>query len=94
MVVQGLTRLTRKGQLTLPANVRRAMGLAEGDRIEVDLEPDGTARLRRARSVVEAAHGALRREGQPAPRPASEERRIASEARGEYLARKHAPPPA
>ncbi len=69
------------------------MGLIEGDRIEVDLQPDGTARIRRARSVVAAAHGALKREGQPAPPLALEERRLAAEARGKYLARKHAPPP-
>ncbi len=85
--------MTRKGQVTVPASVRHAMGLEEGDTVEVELEDDGSARIRRALSIVEATYGSLRREGQPPPLPAEEERRLASKTRGEYLARKYAPPP-
>lgn len=34
MVVRGRTRLTRKGQVTVPAKIREAMELHEGDRLD------------------------------------------------------------
>ena len=52
-----LTVVTRKGQITLPANIRRAMGLRQGDKVAVVLE-DGTARLSPAGSVVDRTAGA------------------------------------
>ena len=42
-------RLTSKGQLTVPADVRRALGLEKGDTVSFELEETG-AFLRPARS--------------------------------------------
>ena len=39
-----LTVMTRKGQITIPVEIRRALGLKEGDQVAVSLE-NGHARL-------------------------------------------------
>ncbi len=36
-----LTRVTRNGQVTLPAHLRRAVNIEEGDYIEVTVQGDG-----------------------------------------------------
>ncbi len=36
-----LTKMTRNGQITLPASIRRAFRVAEGDYLEVRAEEDG-----------------------------------------------------
>ncbi len=52
------TVITRKGQVTIPAAYRQALGLSEGDRMEVAL--DGNAvRLVRAESVAARTAGML-----------------------------------
>ncbi len=38
--VPSLTKVTRHGQITLPSDVRRAMGIEEGDLIEVRVQED------------------------------------------------------
>ena len=38
--VPSLTKVTRHGQIQLPADVRRAMEIEEGDLIQVDMEDD------------------------------------------------------
>jgi AbrB family looped-hinge helix DNA binding protein len=49
------TRLTRKGQVTIPKEVRDQLGLKPFDKIEFFVE-DGEARLRKARfSIAELA---------------------------------------
>jgi AbrB family looped-hinge helix DNA binding protein len=45
--VSTVTRLTTKHQTTIPAEVRRALGLRAGDRVEFSVE-DGTVTLRKA----------------------------------------------
>jgi AbrB family looped-hinge helix DNA binding protein len=47
-----LTVVTRKGQVTVPAEVRRALNLKQGDRVAFRLE-DGVARLAPAPSPVD-----------------------------------------
>ena len=61
METKAYTRVTRKGQITLPAAIRRQLGLKEGDRIEVTLTKSGKpgAVVRPAESVVERTAGAL-----------------------------------
>jgi AbrB family looped-hinge helix DNA binding protein len=41
MADYSLTKVTRNGQITLPASVRRALMVAEGDYLEVRTEEDG-----------------------------------------------------
>lgn len=53
MVLRGRTRVTRKGQITIPASVRHALGLREGDAIEVTYdESTRQVTLRDSQSVV------------------------------------------
>ena len=56
-----LTVVTRKGQITLPAAIRRSLGIKEGDRIAVSIVDPQKAYvvLRPVRSVAEATFGAV-----------------------------------
>jgi antitoxin PrlF len=58
-VREHLTRVTRKGQITVPVEVRRALGLQEGDNVAVLVE-DGQVTLERRAGIVERTAGALR----------------------------------
>ena len=54
-----LTIVTRKGQVTIPADIRRALGIKEGDKVAFVLEGD-QVKLTRKGSVVEQTAGALK----------------------------------
>ena len=56
------TTMTRKGQITIPAEIRQALGLVEGDRLEVQLEAN-TVCLRRAESVIARTAGIFAHSG-------------------------------
>lgn len=58
--------VTRKGQVTIPAEIRRALGLHEGDRVTFVLERGG-ARIERSGSVIANTRGIFKSE-----RPASD----------------------
>lgn len=69
------TVITRKGQVTIPAEYRQALGLSEGDRMDVVL--DGNAvRLVRAESVAARTAGML---AGPGPALAAKALRVAAE---------------
>jgi len=70
------TTLTRKGQVTVPVEIRRALGLKEGDKLTFTLE-DGKVSLERAGSVVERTAGILKSEVSGPPLTAEELRRVA-----------------
>jgi AbrB family looped-hinge helix DNA binding protein len=53
------TTLTRKGQVTVPVEIRRALGLKRGDKVVFTME-DGTVRLARTGSVVERTRGVFK----------------------------------
>jgi len=58
------TVVTRKGQITLPAEIRRSLGIEEGDRVAVSLIENGDdaprqAIVRPVRSVAEMTFGAV-----------------------------------
>jgi AbrB family looped-hinge helix DNA binding protein len=53
------TVVTRKGRVTVPAEIRRKLGLKEGDKVAFVLD-EGEVRLVRASSVVERTAGALK----------------------------------
>jgi antitoxin PrlF len=77
---EALTVVTRKGQVTIPAEVRRALNLRQGDKVAFALadEPAGQVVMRRVGSVVEQTAGAVQTH-QPAP-SARRLRQIAAEA--------------
>jgi len=59
-----LTKLTRKGQITVPAEVRRALGLERGDKVAIAVDGD-RAYLRPVRSVADMTFGVLSSRGHP-----------------------------
>jgi AbrB family looped-hinge helix DNA binding protein len=56
MLVRRRTKMTRKGQITVPVEIRRALGLNIGDPVELTLD-GGQVRLERGSSVVERTKG-------------------------------------
>ena len=53
------TVMTRKGQVTVPAEIRRQLGLKRGDSVAFVLD-EGEVRITRTGSVVERTAGAFR----------------------------------
>lgn len=53
-----VSTLTRKGQVTIPKEVREALGLRPFDKIEIVIE-DGEAKLRKARRSLTEIAGSL-----------------------------------
>jgi len=55
------TTVTRKGQITVPAEIRKALGLEIGDKVAVTLDEDGAAHasLRPVRSVADTTFGSV-----------------------------------
>jgi AbrB family looped-hinge helix DNA binding protein len=59
--------VTSKGQITIPADIRRAMGLKAKDRVVFTVMPDGTTVMRpKTRSIV-SLKGMLKNPGKKAP---------------------------
>lgn len=67
------TTVTRKGQITIPIDVRRSLGLREGDHLDVERHGE-TVVLRRATSVAQRTAGALAHYRKARPLTADEER--------------------
>jgi AbrB family looped-hinge helix DNA binding protein len=57
--------LTSKGQVTIPAEVRRRMGIDSGDRIEFIEQEDGRYVIEPAVDDVRSLKGLLRRPDKP-----------------------------
>ncbi|HEV7518029.1 MAG TPA: AbrB/MazE/SpoVT family DNA-binding domain-containing protein [Thermoanaerobaculia bacterium] len=56
-----ISRVTSKGQVTIPADVRKALAIEQGDDLLFDVAPDQTARLRVIkRQRLSDLYGALR----------------------------------
>jgi len=83
-----LTVVTRKGQITVPAEIRRELGIREGDKLAISIADGGErqARLRPVRSVAELTFGSLT-STRPV-RDAAEERRAFEEAVAEDVVAK------
>lgn len=56
------TTMTRKGQVTVPAEIRRALGLKRGDKVVFVLDGDHVS-LARTGSVVERTAGIIKSRG-------------------------------
>ena len=67
MVKEILSVVTRKGQITLPAEIRRSLGIKEGDKVAVSLgnSEEAPVILRPMHSVAEATFGAVRPRKRP-----------------------------
>jgi len=79
-------RLTSKGQLTLPIELRRRYGLAAGDEVEFIAEEKGAYLLPLKRRKLSEMYGAL-----PVNKPwpgMERARRIAGQKRGQELLRR------
>lgn len=58
------TRITDKGQVTIPVEVRRALGLHPHDRVSFEVDPQrGVATMRQVPSVVHSLFGSVRASG-------------------------------
>jgi AbrB family looped-hinge helix DNA binding protein len=79
-----LTVVTRKGQVTIPAEIRRALSLKEGDIVAWVMD-EGHVRLHRSGSVVARTAGILKSE---VPALSVEERAAAEQAMAEEAARR------
>ena len=51
--------ITSKGQVTIPAVVRRALGVGPSDKIVFEVEDSGEVRLVPMRFTVESSYGAI-----------------------------------
>lgn len=56
---ESVTNMTRKGQVTLPADVRRQLGLTQHDRFAVAIISRTEIRLRRKHSAAHATFGVV-----------------------------------
>jgi AbrB family looped-hinge helix DNA binding protein len=65
------TKVTRKGQVTIPAAIRDALDIHEGDILVVD-QVDNRVVLQRARDIVDWTAGALAEYARGIPDPAKE----------------------
>jgi AbrB family looped-hinge helix DNA binding protein len=86
-----LTVVTRKGQITVPAEIRRALGLNQGDKVALSVPgpEDHQVTLRPIRSVAEMTFGSVK----PRKRPEDfkELRRIFEETVAEEVMAETAP---
>lgn len=82
---QHISTLTVKGQVTIPAEIRRVLGLAPHDKVAFWLEAD-QVRLRPATSIVAQTAGMLKSD-QPALSP-QDEKRATEEAIAEEAVRR------
>ena len=74
-MLQRISRLTTKGQVTIPADVRRILGVRPHEKVAFLVEDD-QVRLVPARSVVAQTAGMLKG---PEPRLSPQEEKIAAE---------------
>jgi AbrB family looped-hinge helix DNA binding protein len=72
-MVTHTTTVTRKGQVTIPIDIRRSLDLKEGDQVAVEQQGD-IVLLRRAISVAERTAGILAKYRLATPLSAEEER--------------------
>ena len=55
-----LSKITAKGQTTLPAEIRAELGVGPGDRLEYVRQPDGRIIVQKARHGLESLRGIIK----------------------------------
>ncbi len=75
--------LSNTGQVTLPLQVRQALGVKPGDCLHFTVEPSGQVRVHAAADDVRALKGLLRRTGRQPVTPQQMERAIGRQGRRE-----------
>lgn len=75
-------KITSKGQITIPQEVRRAMGVSEGDRVEFVTDDEGGFALKAASSPIKALKGIIPLRRGPATLDEMREAIIAGATRG------------
>ena len=58
-------KVTSKGQITLPAEMRAKLKLAPGSRVNFEEQPDGSFLIRRKTGDIRALRGILKYDGPP-----------------------------
>jgi AbrB family looped-hinge helix DNA binding protein len=58
-------KLTSKGQITLPAELRRKLKLVPGSRVQFEERPDGSFVIRRKTRDISELYGILKYDGPP-----------------------------
>jgi antitoxin PrlF len=66
------SRMTSQGQVSVPAEIRRRLGLAPGSVLEWDIEGNHATLRRRGRCSTSDVHEVLFPEGPPLPRTLEE----------------------
>lgn len=61
-----VSTITSKGQVTIPADIRKCLHLKPGDKIDFQLEANGTARIFPFSRKVSEVYGILARDGRQA----------------------------
>ena len=56
-------KITSKGQMTLPAKIRKALKIAAGDRVDLTLAKNGEVKMRKAENTFESLRGIIRIDG-------------------------------
>ncbi len=80
------SRITAQGQISIPLEIRRRLGLAPGSTIEWDVEDEKVVVKRAAKYTLDDAHRALFPDGPPKPRTLEE----LKEGIAGYIRAKHA----
>jgi AbrB family looped-hinge helix DNA binding protein len=76
---QMTAKLTSKGQITMPSEVRRSLGVSAGDRVAFVMGRNGI-RVQRARSVVDETAGVFKKYLAKRPLTAKQLKRRAEDA--------------
>ncbi len=71
-MVASSSTVTRKGQVTVPIEIRRVLGIKQGDRVIFELDHAGIATLKRGDGFTDRTAGIFRTD---APPPSAEELR-------------------
>jgi AbrB family looped-hinge helix DNA binding protein len=75
-------KITSKGQVTIPQEVRRAMGVSEGDRVEFVHMPDGGFVMKRATRSIRDLKGIIPLRRKPATIEEMQEAIVAGASKG------------